>query len=110
LAAMRDRISQTAQHMDTRDQTTLGRLAGDIRTETAAAAEWRGHAVLAVTEQQRRQLLADQHPDVHRAESLARRIAADTQQRQAGTAATAVRHEAPGAVPPPQQKGPRRVS
>ncbi|MER8237559.1 AAA family ATPase, partial [Streptomyces sp. NPDC094049] len=32
LAAMRDRISQTAQHMDTRDQTTLGRLAGDIRT------------------------------------------------------------------------------
>ncbi|MER8237550.1 hypothetical protein, partial [Streptomyces sp. NPDC094049] len=106
LAAMRDRISQTAQHMDTRDQTTLGRLAGDIRTATAEAEEWSGHAVLAVTEQQRRQLLADQHPDVHQAENLARRIAADTQQRQA---AAPVRHEAPAAVAPPQQKGPRRT-
>ncbi|MER8232566.1 hypothetical protein [Streptomyces sp. NPDC094049] len=103
LAAMRDRISQTAQHMDTRDQATLGRLARGIRTATAAAAEWRGHAALAVTEQQRRQLVADQHPDVHRAESLARRIAADTQQRRA---ATAVRYEAPAAVQPPPPKGP----
>ncbi|MGA5198257.1 hypothetical protein [Streptomyces exfoliatus] len=106
LAAMRTALSQQAQQMDTRDETKLSRLAGAVRSAVAEAADWRGHAALAVSEQQRRQLLAEKHPDVHRAESVARQIAADAQQRQ--QAAVRAPREVPAAVPPvQQQKGPR---
>ncbi|MGW5003108.1 AAA family ATPase [Streptomyces hydrogenans] len=104
LAAIRETVSQHAQRIDTRDQTTLSRLSGTIRSTAAEAADWRGHAALAVAEQQRRRLLAETRPDAHRAENLARRVAADAQQRQQHAAQA--RHEAP-AVPPVQQRGPR---
>ncbi|MFC8765811.1 hypothetical protein ACFUAG_34535 [Streptomyces sp. NPDC057193] len=103
---MRTALSQHAQQMDTRDETKLSRLAGAVRSAVAEAADWRGHAALAVSEQQRRQLLAEKHPDAHRAENAARQIAADAQQRQQ----TAVRapRGTPAAVPPVQQnRGPR---
>ncbi|MFF0486627.1 hypothetical protein [Streptomyces sp. NPDC004435] len=105
LAAIRETVSQHAQRIDTRDQTTLSRLSGTIRSTAAEAADWRGHAALAVAEQQRRRLLAETRPDAHRAETLARRVAADAQQRQ--QAAAQARHEAPAPVPPVQQRGPR---
>ncbi|MFJ6523620.1 hypothetical protein ACIQJ4_35850 [Streptomyces filamentosus] len=97
LAAIRETVSQHAQRIDARDQTTLGRLSGTIRSAAAEAAGWRGHAALAVTEQQRRRLLAETRPDAHRAETLARRVAADAQQRQ--QPAVPVRHEAPALAP-----------
>ncbi|MGW7433291.1 hypothetical protein ACWGIN_27590 [Streptomyces sp. NPDC054861] len=106
LAAMRTTLSQQAQQMDTRDETKLSRLAGAVRSAVAEAADWRRHAALAVSEQQRRQLLAVKHPDAHRAASVARQTDADAQQRQ--QAAVRAPQEAPAAVPPVQQnRGPR---
>lgn len=104
LAEIRETVSQHAQRIDTRDETTLSRLSGTIRSTAAEAADWRGHAALAVTEQQRRRLLAETRPDAHRAETLARRVAADAHQRQ--QRAAQARYEAPS-VPPVQQRGPR---
>ncbi|MFE1271306.1 MobF family relaxase [Streptomyces sp. NPDC058758] len=107
LAAIRETVSQHAQRIDARDETTLSRLSGTIRSAAAEAADWRGHAALAVAEQQRRRLLAETRPDAHRAETLARRVAADAQQRQQPAARAWARHEAPAAVQPVRQRGPR---
>ncbi|MFE5595901.1 hypothetical protein [Streptomyces sp. NPDC056549] len=101
LATMRETIPQHAQRMDTRDEAKLSGLSGEAQSATAEAANWRRHAALAVTEQQRRQLLAEKHPDVHRAENAARRIAADAQRRQQPP--VRAQHDAPAAVPPVQQ-------
>ncbi|MFI1472391.1 MobF family relaxase [Streptomyces wuyuanensis] len=108
LADMRQMLPERAQAKDSRDERELSRLHGTAQAATKQAADWRGHAALAVTEQQRRQLLAEQHPDFHKAEHIARTIHARqtaAQQRQQpsapAAAATAIQHQQQ------QRRGPR---
>ncbi|WP_432128045.1 hypothetical protein [Streptomyces sp. bgisy082] len=105
LAAMRGTLAHKGQQIDARDQTRLGHLSGAIRKAGAEAADWRRHAALAVTEQQRRKLLATTQPDLHRAETIARRAAADAQQRQ--QAAVQAHPEPSATFTPLQQEGPK---
>ncbi|MGA5193127.1 hypothetical protein [Streptomyces exfoliatus] len=98
---MREATSQRAQTMDVRDQTELGQLNGTVQAAMKEAATWRGHVVLAVTEQQRRELLAEKHPAFHQAEATARKLAAAAKQRQQAQAPARV--EAPAATVTPQQ-------
>ncbi|WP_432089110.1 hypothetical protein [Streptomyces sp. bgisy095] len=79
---MRETLVHKGQQIDARDETRLGHLSSAARKAAEQAAEWRRHAALGVTEQQRRQLLAIVQPDLHRAETIARQAAADAQQRQ----------------------------
>ncbi|MEU6170195.1 MobF family relaxase [Streptomyces tanashiensis] len=109
LADMRQLLPERAQAKDAHDERELGRLHGAVQAATAEAATWRGHAALALTEQQRRTLLAKQHPDFHKAETTARILRArqaNTQQRQqvpTPAAALAVaQHQQQ-----PQHRGPR---
>ncbi|MFE0654091.1 MobF family relaxase [Streptomyces sp. NPDC059534] len=93
LAEMRQLLPERAQAMDSRDERELGRLHGAVQAATKEAADWRAHAALAGAEQQRRQLLAEQYPDFHKAEHAARgfhaRQVAAQQRRQAPAAAAA---------------------
>ncbi|WP_237291739.1 MobF family relaxase [Streptomyces sp. Sge12] len=105
LAAMRELLPQRAQALDIGDQNTLGELNGIVRAAGQEAANWRGHAALALAEQQRRRFLAERHPDLHQAETLARQVVAAAQQRQP---AAVLASTTPAARPPyPQQSGPR---
>ncbi|WP_159057843.1 MULTISPECIES: hypothetical protein [unclassified Streptomyces] len=102
---MREALSHKGQQIDARDEIRLGHLSGAVRKATEQAAEWRRHAALGVTEQERRQLLATTQPDLHRTETIARQAAADAQQRQ--QAAVQAHPEPSAAVTPVQQQGPR---
>ncbi|WP_331724052.1 MobF family relaxase [Streptomyces erythrochromogenes] len=106
LAAMRQVLPEQAQVRDIRDQNELGQLHGTAQAAAKEAVNWRGHAALALAEQQRRQLLAEKHPTIHKAEALARKIAAEANQRQKAAAPRPAASRA-AAVTPPQRRGPR---
>ncbi len=107
LAAMRELLPQRAQIMDVRDQNQLGELNGLVQAAVKEAANWRGHTALAVGEQQRRQFLAERHPDFHQAETLARQAAADAERRQPVPAPASVNTAPAAPLTYPQQSGPR---
>ncbi|MGW2112676.1 MobF family relaxase [Streptomyces sp. NPDC001948] len=106
LAVMRQVLPERAQARDVRDQNELGQLNGTVQAAAKEAADWRGHAALAIAEQHRRQFLAEKHPRFHEAEDLARKVAAQAKQRQ--QAPTPAPAAAPAVtVTPQQQRGPR---
>ncbi|MFE4265362.1 MobF family relaxase [Streptomyces sp. NPDC056883] len=106
LADMRQALPEKAQARDVRDQNELGQLHGTAKSAEKEAMNWRGHAARALTEQQRRQVLAEKHPNVHKAEALARKVSAQAKQRQKAAAPRPSASRAT-AVTPPQRRGPR---
>ncbi|WP_234432478.1 MobF family relaxase [Streptomyces sp. NRRL S-378] len=102
LAEMRQALPERAQARDARDARQLGQLHGTAQASTTEAADWRRHAELARAEQQLRHSLAEQHPDFHKAETMARTFHArqvQAQQRQQAPAP-----QAAAAVAQPQQR------
>ncbi|GLX41207.1 hypothetical protein Sros01_72800 [Streptomyces roseochromogenus] len=103
LAEMRQLLPDRAQAKDVRDQNELGERNGTALAAAKVAADWRGHAALALAEQRRRQFLAGQYPGFHQAEAAARKLAAEARQQAPATERAA----APAVGTPPQQREPR---
>ncbi|MGW6839122.1 hypothetical protein ACWGCI_37725 [Streptomyces sp. NPDC054949] len=87
LAVMRQqRVPELAQVKDARDERTLGEHHRVAQAAMQEVKNWGGHAALAQAEQQRRRVLAETHPDFHKAEAAARvfrvRLAEAQQQQQ----------------------------
>ncbi|MFD8024527.1 hypothetical protein ACFV6G_29435 [Streptomyces lavendulae] len=104
------RVPELAQAKDARDERTLGEHHGVAQASMQEATNWRGHAALAQAEQQRRRILAETHPDFHKAEAAARvfraRLAEAQQQQQKRQAPA----QAAAPAQTPQRKGPRAKS
>ncbi|MEU4729575.1 hypothetical protein [Streptomyces sp. NPDC023588] len=109
LADMRQqRVPEVAQAKDARDER--GEHHGVVQAAMQEVKNWRGHAALAQTEQHRRRILAEMHPDFHKAEAAARVFRArlvDAQQHQQKRQAPASAAAQAAAAQAPQQKGPR---
>ncbi|MFH9800480.1 MobF family relaxase [Streptomyces virginiae] len=109
LADMRQqRVPEVARAKDARDERKLGEHHGVAQAAMQEVKNWRGHAALAQTEQQRRRILAETHPDFLKAEAAARVFRArlaDAQQQQQKRQVPAAAPAA--AVQTPQRKGPR---
>lgn len=72
LADMRQLVPEQAQIKDALDERKLGGHHGVAQAAMQEVKNWRGHAALAQAEQQRRRILAETHPDFHKAESATR--------------------------------------
>ncbi|MFE6085996.1 MobF family relaxase [Streptomyces virginiae] len=109
LADMRQqRVPEQAQIKDALDERKLGEHHGVAQAAMQEAKNWRGHTALAQAEQQRRRILAETHPDFHKAETAARvfraRLADAQQQKRQTPPPEAASIAAPQA---PWQKRPR---
>ncbi|MGW6877409.1 hypothetical protein [Streptomyces xanthophaeus] len=109
LADMRQqRVPEQAQAKDALDERKLGEHHGVAQAAMQEATNWRGHAALAQAEQQRRRILAETHPDFHKAEAAARvfraRLAEAQQQQQKRRGPTPAAAPAAAAQTPRQKE------
>ncbi|MER6393129.1 hypothetical protein ABT236_32280 [Streptomyces sp. NPDC001523] len=109
LADMRQLVPERAQAMDARDERKLGEHHGVAQVAIQEATNWRDHVALAQAEQQQRRILAERHPDLHKAETAARVFSArlaEAQQQPQKRQTPAPAAAPTAAAQTPQQKGP----
>ncbi|WP_175420903.1 ATP-dependent DNA helicase [Streptomyces griseus] len=106
LAEMRQtKVPARAQQKDAGDQKRIARFNATANTARKAASMYRAVADDARTEKALRQRIAQQHPELHRAETRAR---ADIQQAQQAQAARVEQQNHRYQPPAPSRSGPKR--